>query len=122
MLVDHPVVHRGFVERRQVLALEVLDDRDLEGRVVVDLLDERRDRLEPGQPRRAPAALAGDDLVGIRPERADEDRLEDAVFADRRGQLLERLGLEDHPRLFRIRLDLVDCDDADTDRSRRAVR
>ena len=46
---DHAVVHRRFVERGEVLALEVLDDRDLEGRVVVDVFDERRDRRE-GRP------------------------------------------------------------------------
>jgi Asp-tRNA(Asn)/Glu-tRNA(Gln) amidotransferase A subunit family amidase len=49
MFVDHAVVHRRFVERRQVLALEVLDDRDLEGGVVVDVLDQGGDRLEAGQ-------------------------------------------------------------------------
>ncbi len=40
VLADHPVEHRGFIERRDVLALEVLDDRDLERCVVVDLLDQ----------------------------------------------------------------------------------
>jgi hypothetical protein len=83
--MDHPVVHRRLFERRQVLALEVLDDRDLEGCLVVEILDERRHGLEAGLPGRAPAPLAGDELVSIRAERPDEDRLEDAVLANRRG-------------------------------------
>ena len=70
---------------------------------------------EPGQARRAPAAFAGDDLVRVRAERPDEDRLEDAVLADRRGQLVERLLLEDHARLLGVRLDPVDRDDAHAD-------
>ncbi len=121
MLVDHAVVHRGFVERRQVLALEVLDDRDLERRVVVDLFDQGGDGLESGETRRAPATLAGHDLVGVRSERADEDRLEDAVLADRRRELVECFRFEDEARLLGVRLDVVDLDDAHTDRARRAV-
>src|SRR3954453_10314892 len=65
MLVDHPVVHRRLLERRKVLALKVLDDRDLERGVVVDLLDERRDRFKPGLPGRSPASLAGDELIAV---------------------------------------------------------
>ena len=82
---------------------------------------ERRDRREAGEPRRAPAALAGDELVGVRAERPDEDRLEDAVLADRRGELVERLLVEGHARLLGVRLDAVDRDDPDADRPRRTV-
>ena len=67
--------------------------------------------VETGEPRRAPAALAGDQLVPVRSERADEDRLEDAVLADRRGQLVERRLVEGEPRLLGVRLDAVDGDD-----------
>ena len=63
VLADHAVVHRRLVERREVLALEVLDDRDLERRVVVDLLDRAPgSSSSPASRRRAPAALAGDQL------------------------------------------------------------
>jgi len=86
--MDHPVVHRGLVERRQVLALEVLDDRDLERRVVVDLLDEGRDRRVARDLRRPPAALTGDEVELVGAERPDEDGLEDAMLADRGRQLL----------------------------------
>ena len=73
----------------------------------------------PGLAGRAPAALAGDELVAVLAERPDEDRLEDAVLADRRRQLVERLLVEDHPRLVRVRLDPIDGDDPDAGRSAR---
>jgi hypothetical protein len=38
-------------------------------------------------------------------ERPDEDRLEDAVLADRRRELVERRLLEDETRLLRVRFD-----------------
>jgi hypothetical protein len=121
VLVDHPVVHRRLVQRRQVLALEVLDDRDLERRVVVDVLDQRGDRLEAGLPRRAPAPFAGDDLLRVRSERPDQDRLEDAMLADRGRKLVEGLLLEDETRLLRVRFDVIDGNDPDADRTRGAV-
>jgi hypothetical protein len=93
--------------------LEVLDDRDLQRRVVVDLLNEGGDCRDARFARGAPAALARDELVAVFAEGTDEDRLEDAVFLDRRGQLVERVRVEDHPRLTRIRLDPVDRDDFD---------
>ena len=64
----------------------------------------------PGDPRGAPAALAGDQLVAAVVERADEDRLEDAVLADRRGQLVERRLVEGQARLLRVGVDVVDLD------------
>ena len=64
----------------------------------------------PGLLRGAPAAFAGDELVAVLAERSDEDRLEDAVLADRRGELVQRVVVEDHPRLARVRFDLLDRD------------
>ena len=110
MVANHAVVHRRFVERGEVLALEVLDDRDLQGRVVVDLLDEGGDRREARGFRRAPAALAGDELELAVVERPDEDRLEDAVLADRRRQLVEAGLLHRETRLFRVRRDSIHAD------------
>ena len=117
MLLDHAVVHDRFLERRQVLALEVLDDRDLERRVVVELFDERRDRVESGGGRRPPAALTGDQLVAVGSlEGTDEDGLQDAVLANRSGQLVQRALLEAGSRLVGVGLDPVDWDLADAER------
>jgi hypothetical protein len=59
VLADHLVVDEGLVDGREVLALEVLDDRDLEGGLVVDLLDQGRDDVQAGalaaRQRRSPA-------------------------------------------------------------------
>jgi hypothetical protein len=52
----------GLLERRQILPLEVLDERDLDDLVVVDLADDNRDLAQPDLDRGLVAALAGDDL------------------------------------------------------------
>src|SRR2546423_8909716 len=62
-LVRHLLVNDGFVERRQVLALQVLYERDLERGRIVEALDDCRDRLFSGELRRPPAALPRDDFV-----------------------------------------------------------
>ena len=74
----------GLFERRQVLALDVLDQGDLQRLLVVDVQLDRRDLVEAGQHRRAVAALAGDDLIVIGPGGADENGLQDAFLADGR--------------------------------------
>ncbi len=116
VVLDHPVVDRRLLQRREVLALQVLDDRDLQRDVVVELLDERRDGRQPGHPRRPPATLAGHQLELVRPARPDEDGLEDAVFTDRGGQLLEGGHLELEARILGVGLDPVDRDVSNTAR------
>ena len=122
VLPDHPVVHRGLIERREVLALQILDDRDLECRVVVELLHERRDRAEPGSLRRAPAALTGDELEPVAAERPHENGLQHAVLADRRGELIQRFLVDRQSRLLGVWLDLVDGDMTDTDAATGLIR
>ena len=90
VVADHPVVHRRLVQRRQVLALEVLDDRDLHRGLVIDVLDHRWDGGEAGGLRRSPAALAGDELEPEGSDRSDENRLQDAVLLDGGGELGQR--------------------------------
>ena len=75
----------------------------------------------PARRRRAPAALAGDQLEPRPVERADEDRLEHAMLTDGGGQLIERRLVEGEPRLLGVRLDAVDSDDAHADRPDRPV-
>jgi hypothetical protein len=57
-----------------------------------------------------PAALTHDQLVPAGGELADHDRLEEADLLDRRPQLLQRLLVEDLPRLLRVRFDRGDRD------------
>src|SRR5207253_121552 len=100
-------------ERRQILALKVLDDRDLERSLVVDVLDERRDRFESGLPGGTPATLSGDQLERAGSQRTDQDRLKDAVLPNARRELGDRLLDECHPRLLGVRLDAIQRNVAD---------
>ena len=87
-LVDQLAVGVRLLDRVEVRALEVLDERQLELLAIGELADDRRDALQAGQPRGADAALAGDELVAVE-GLGDEDRLDDAVLADARGERLE---------------------------------
>ena len=100
-LVDELAIGERLVDRIEVRALDVLDERDLELIAVGELADERGDPLEAGEARRADAALAGDQLVAVEGLR-DEDRLEDAVLADARGELLEARVVHVATRLVRV--------------------
>ena len=62
----------------------------------------------PGDLRGAPAALAGDELEPAVVDGPEQDRLEDAVLADGRGELLEGRLVERQARLLRVGLDAVD--------------
>src|SRR6185437_14185254 len=91
----------GLLERGEVLALDVLDQGDLEGGAIVELLDDDRHLVELRELRGAPAPLAGDDLIGVggvgMP--AHEERLEDALLADRIGEGAQRVVVEPASRL-----------------------
>ena len=104
-LVDELAIGERLLDRVEVRALEVLDERDLELVAVGELADDGRDPLEAGRDRgRADAALAGDELVAV--ERlGDEDRLEHAVLADARGELVEARLVDASARLVRVRPD-----------------
>ena len=103
-LVDQLAVGQRLVDRVEVRALQVLDERDLELVAVGELADERRDPLEAGEAGRTHAPLAGDELVAV--ERlGHEDRLEHAVLADARRELLEHGVVEPVARLVRVRAD-----------------
>ena len=105
-ILDQLLIRGGFLERVQLLALDVLDDGVLQHRGVVGDPHHGRDRLEPDPPRRAPAALAGDQLVAAALRGPDEHGLEDADLADRVGQRGQRLLVEMLARLLRVRPDL----------------
>ena len=60
--VDQLLIALGLLDRVEVLALDILDQRDLGGRGVVEIADDRRDSVQLRPLRRAPAPLAGDDL------------------------------------------------------------
>ena len=108
-LVDQLAVGMGLLDRIEVLALDVLDEGELELVARRELAHDRRHPLEPGQLRCPDAALAGDELVAV--ERlGDEDRLDDAVVADARREALELRDVEALARLVRVPADARDRD------------
>ncbi len=114
MALDQLAIAFGLFDRVEILALDVLDQRDLGRGGIVDLADDRRDRVKPCPLRGAPAALSGDDLepsVAMRPK---QDRLQDTALGNRIGELVDRLFLELDARLLGIGPDPADLDLADS--------
>ena len=109
----------GFFEGRQVLALEVFDQREFESfGVVRDFLDAGQ-FVQAGGLRGVVAALAGDDVVGVLARHvAHQQRLEHALFADGIGQLADVADIL--ARLIRVRPNLVDRDHAPDGRAAEA--
>ena len=110
-LLDERGAGARLLDRVEVLARHVLDQRELERLGVVARAHERRDRLEAGELRRAPAALAGDQLeaaVGGAGARAPAAaRRASRIDAGERG---ERLVVEVPARLARVGRDQLDRD------------
>ena len=65
-LVGQPLIRQRFVDRIEILALDVLDQRELEQLLVGafgDVAHDDRHLVQAGALRGAPAALAGDDAI-----------------------------------------------------------
>src|SRR5689334_24272338 len=63
LVLLHEAIERlGELHRVQILALHVLDERELERALRRDVLDDDEHLTEPRLLRRTPATLAGDDL------------------------------------------------------------
>jgi hypothetical protein len=108
-LVDQAMHALRFLQRIEVFALDVLDQRHRERRLVGDLAHDDRHFLQAGQARGAPATLAGDDLVALGVDRTHEDRLHQALYLDRGGELAERGLVHPGARLVLPRLQPVDA-------------
>ena len=79
-LLDELAVGVRLLDRVEVRALEVLDERELELLRLGQLADDGRNTLEARESRRPKPPLAGDEAIAI--ERlGDNDRLDDAVLA-----------------------------------------
>src|SRR5947207_6707106 len=82
-LVDQLAIGARRLDRVEILALQVLDQRQLELLAIGKLANDRRDPLEAGHPRGTDASLAGDELITV-DRLGHEDRLDDAVLLDAR--------------------------------------
>ena len=96
-VVHQPAIAAGLLDRVQVRPLDVLDDADLQHLDVVELAHDDRHRMQADALGRAPAPLAGDDLVlaGRAGSGADQDGLDNALDPDRFFQVAE-LGFVEH--------------------------
>ena len=99
----------GFFERRQVLALEVLDQRQLHHLPIVNLADDDRHVAQADLDGGVVAALTSDDLVAGA-ALADDQRLDDPLFRHRCHQL--RQVAHDLARLIGIRVQQLDRHEA----------
>jgi hypothetical protein len=105
MVVHEALQGLGLLDRVQILAEEVLDQRDLG--VVVAFDEDGRNGGEARLARRGAAPLFGDDLhqAGFSVLPAD-DRFDDADLADGGGQFFEGQRVQVFPGLRRIGLEL----------------
>lgn len=95
----------GLVERRQVLALQILDQREL---VAVTGGQERGDAAAAELAMGQQPQLAGDEDVAVVAGGLDDHRLQESVPLDRGG---EGLRIDRLARLVGVRLDEVEFDD-----------
>jgi hypothetical protein len=102
--VDQALDAGRFLERIEVFALDVLDQRHCQCRIVRNVADQHRHFGQTGDLRRAPAPLAGDDLEASRGYRAHRDRLDQPLGLYRGRQLLQRAGIHARARLVFARL------------------
>src|SRR5437868_15256594 len=107
--LDQLAVAIRLLERIEILALDILDQRELRRGRFVDLANDRRNGVEPCPLRRAPAPLAGDDhiIFAVGPE---QNRLENPALPDRLGELVECLLVEVDSRLMGVGPDPRDLD------------
>src|SRR3989441_7901007 len=109
-LLDQPAQSARLFHRVEVGALQVFDETEHQLPIVAGVAAHHRGhRLETGEPRGTPPALAGDQLISVG-QWPDEQRLEDAVQANRLRQLAERLRGGPRTHLLARRAYLVDRD------------
>jgi hypothetical protein len=94
--IEELFIARRFLERVEVAALNVFDDREFERLTVVGLDADHRHLMQSGALRRPPPPLSGDNLECAREtrHRAGEKGLDDAFLLDGGGQLSEFLFTE----------------------------
>ena len=102
--VDELAIGIGGLDRVEILALEVLDEGELELIAIGELAHESRDAIEAGGLRRPKPPLTGDELVAV-DRLGHEDRLEHAVLRDARRERREAVRIEPLARLMRVGLD-----------------
>jgi hypothetical protein len=107
-LVDQASDGLCFLERIEVFALDVLDQRHRERLLVGHLAHDDRHLVETSQLRRPVAPFTGHDLVALVGQRPNEDGLHHAMQTDGVGELLQRALVHAGARLIAARLQALD--------------
>src|SRR5260370_41717975 len=110
-LARHPVESHRQLDRIQVLALNVLNERNLEESVVRDFLNHRRYFLQPGDLGRPPASFTGHKLISCAAQ-PHYQWLNDPMLHNRVGKLMQAVRLKHPSRLYRVRVDQLYSDPA----------
>ena len=63
-LVAEPGISLGFLDRGQFLSLDILDEGDGEGIIVIKIANDCRNLVEAGALRGPPATLTGNQIIG----------------------------------------------------------
>jgi len=103
------LVRGGAVDGVEVLALDVLHEREFELRAVIVLTgaDDNWHRRESGELRGAEPAFTGDELVRTIGPYCDDERLQNAVRSDGCREGRELLMRKLSPRLERVRVNVL---------------
>ena len=96
-----------LLDRVEIFALEVFDQRHLQRHLLRDIADDDRNAEQAGALRRSPAAFAGDQLEAPG-DPADHQRLHDAAGMNRARKLVESFFAEARARLIGARVNQVD--------------
>ena len=107
IILHQRLIAQGFFHRVQVLPLQVLNQGQFHGFLVVGLDDHGGDLRQVRHPCGPPAALAGDDLIIAVAALAHGQGLDNAVLPDGRCQVLQSLRVKFPPGLVRVRLNFV---------------
>ena len=105
--LHHALVAICLFNGIQIAALKVLDKRKLEHLHIVGLFNANGNLLQASKLRGLPTALTGNNLVALSIF-TNQDRLQKAVFFNRKSQLVELFLIEMHTRLVRIRMHQFD--------------
>ena len=106
LFVGEMLVGARFFDRVEVFALDIFDQRNRHHLALIEIADNRRNFMQFGALRRAPAPFAGDQLVAaLALKRTDDDGLDDPALRDRAGKIVERFVVENLARLAGQRLD-----------------
>ena len=103
------LVGTRLFNRVEILALDILDQRDRHDLPLIEIADDGRNFMKLRALRCAPAAFACDQLVApLSTQGTHDNRLDNATLSDRTREFVQRVVVKDLPRLIGQRFDMRD--------------